>query len=205
MLLKEATVRDAQPQQAGLSSAREHDTNLQDRDSLFFKNDCMYKHHLARFNYTTYDARRAQDVINPGTCHRDVMLLANNTDPDASSDHHFLYARVLGIYHANVVYTGADMLDYNPRKIYFLWVRWIEHNGSRSSGWESRKLDSVSFPPMATEGAFGFVDPKDVLRGCHIIPAFAKGKARLDNISLSRHVKDAEDWYCYYVNRYAAV
>jgi hypothetical protein len=165
----------------------------------------MYKHHLARFNYTTYDVRRAQDVINPGTSHRDIILLGNNDDPETCTDHHFLYARVLGVYHVNVIYTGAGMLNYNPKKIYFLWVRWFEHNESRSGGWQGLQLDSVSFPPMATEGAFGFVDPRDVLRGCHINPAFAGGKARLDNINLSRCAGDAEDWSRYHVNRYITI
>jgi len=36
-------------------------------------------------------------------------------------------------------------------------------------------LDTVRFVPMADEDVFGFVDPADVLRGCHVIPSFADG------------------------------
>ena len=70
----------------------------------------MYRHHLARFNYTTYDIRRSQDVINPGTSHHDIMLLANTDESNSNSKHPFLYARVLGIYHVNVIYTGEGKL-----------------------------------------------------------------------------------------------
>jgi len=175
------------------------ETNLQDQDSVFFKNDRMYRHNIAKFNYTTYDVRRAQDVINPGTSHRDVMLLAKNTD--TSSDHHFLYARVLGIYHVNVIYTGEGMLDYDARRVEFLWVRWFDYDGSRCIRWDDLKLDRIFFPPMATESAFGFVDPRDVLRSCHVIPAFASGKVHVDGVGLSHVAKDEQDWTRYYINR----
>jgi hypothetical protein len=170
-------------------------------DRVFIKGHRMYRHHIARFNYTTYDVRRSQDVINPGTTHRDIMLLANDGD-ESNADHPFYYARVLGIYHVNVIYMEEGMQDYAPRTMEFLWVRWFEYDGNRSVAWADLKLDSVRFPPMASEGAFGFVDPKDVLRGAHIIPAFAKGKARRDGIGLSRLAKDAPDWAYYRVNRY---
>jgi len=162
----------------------------------------MYRHHLARFNYTTYDIRRSQDVINPGTSHRNIMLLANRDESDGDPKHPFLYARVLGIYHANVIYTGEGRLDYTAQMVKFLWVRWYEYDGTQSTGWQDMKLDSLRFPPMATERAFGFVDPADVLRGCHIIPSFAGGKARLDGVGLSKLAYDAQDWTQYRVNRY---
>jgi len=56
------------------------------------------------------------------------MLLANRSDasPESLDSHHFLYARVLGAYHANVIYTGPGIRDYNARRFDFLWVRWYE-------------------------------------------------------------------------------
>jgi hypothetical protein len=176
---------------------RESGTNSQ-RDSVLFKNDRMYSHHLARFNYTTYDVRRAQDVINSSTSHRDIMLLAKR---ETDTDHPFVYARVLGIFHVNVIYIGEGMLDYDARRVEFLWVRWFEYEGRQSTSWSDLKLDSINFPPMATEGAFGFVDPRDVLRSSHIIPAFAKGKRHRDGIRLSRLANDGHDWSHYCVDR----
>jgi len=172
-----------------------------ERDSVLVKNDRMYNHRMIRFNYTTYDVRRSQDVINPGTLHRDIMLLADPSGMDAQSCHRFLYARVLGIYHVNVVYTGKGMLDYSSRRLDFLWVWWFQHVGM-TAGWQKLTLDSVRFPPMASEAAFGFVDPSDVLRGCHIIPTFAKGKVHTDGVGLSRCAGDSKDWCEYYIGRY---
>jgi hypothetical protein len=169
-----------------------------DRNCVFFKSDRMYKHHLLRINYTTYDVRRSQDIINPGTSRRDVMVLANDDDTDS---HPFWYARVLGIYHVNVVYTGQGMLDYAARRLDFLWVRWFRYVGTSSVRWEESRLDSIAFPPMASDHAFGFLDPKDVLRASHTIPTFASGRVHVDGISLSKCACDARDWRRYYVNR----
>jgi hypothetical protein len=169
-------------------------------DHLYIKNDMMYKHHLARFNYTTYDVRRGQDVINPNTSHHNVMVLAH-ADSDGAHDCPFWYARVLGIYHVNVVYTGPGMLDYRPRRLEFLWVRWYS-NSTVTHGWNECRLDRLQFPPIAAENALEFVDPKFVLRTCHLIPAFASGKRHVDGIGLSRCAKDSEDWCSYYVMWY---
>ncbi|KAH7918336.1 hypothetical protein BV22DRAFT_1134671 [Leucogyrophana mollusca] len=171
---------------------------------VFFKNEVIHEHKLMRINYTTYDVRRAQDVINPSTTHNNIMTLAT-TAPDAPecfpSQHPFRYARVVGIFHANVIFTGPGTPDYNTRHLEFLWVRWYEIE-EESAGWDASRLDRVRFLPMADEDAFGFLDPKDVLRGCHVIPAFACGKLHADGISISRCVDDSQDSKYYYVNRF---
>lgn len=131
------------------------------------------------------------------------MMLADPDNID-SSGQRFLYAQVLGIFHANIVYTGPGMADYNARRVEFMWVRWFEYDNPKPFNWDDLKLDSVHFPPMAMSDAFGFVDPDRVLRSCHIIPAFAEGKARLDGIGLSRCARDADDWTKYYINRSVA-
>jgi hypothetical protein len=174
-----------------------------DFSKVFFKSDRIYKHNLLRINHTTYDVRRSQDVINPRTSRRDIMLLADNTGHDSHEDNHrFLYARVLGIYHVNVIYTGTKFVDYTSRRLDFLWVRWFCHDNPQMMRWKECKLDSVSFPPMASEGAFGFVDPSDVLRASYIVPRFKTGRVHSDLVSLSRCAKDSHDWKRYYVDRY---
>ena len=70
------------------------------------------------------------------------------------------------------------------------------------TGWKSRRLDHAKFPPMSAAGAFGFVDPNDVLRACHIIPVFHKGLRHVDGNGLSRCAQDSSDWIEYYINRY---
>jgi hypothetical protein len=129
------------------------------------------------------------------------MVLANSGDVGSTSDHPFRYARVLRVYHANVVYVGPGMTDYQPRRLEFLWVRWYRTVDTHQSGWNTQKLDRVQFVPMADDDAFGFVDPADVLRGCHIVPAFASGRVHADGKGLSHCAQDSADWVTYYINR----
>ena len=173
-------------------------------NSVFFKNDCIYHHKLVRFHFTTYDVQRGTDIVNSGTSHCNVMLLADDAEGSviSSNPHHFLYARVIGGYHANVIYTGPGMCDFEARRFDFLWVRWFEVVNPGSAGWSASKLDSVRFPPMNKNYSFSFVDPKDVLRGCHILPAFAKGKQHKDGIGISHCAKDGNDYNQYFVGQW---
>ncbi|KAG1865192.1 hypothetical protein C8R48DRAFT_601365, partial [Suillus tomentosus] len=171
---------------------------------VFIKADCMYRHNLMRLNHTTYDVRRAQDIINPSTSHCNIMLLgqAGATTNLESDDqrHPYIYARVLGIYHVNATYIGPGMIDYRSHRIDFLWVRWYQYMGHFSSRYSS--LDRACFLPMAEPDAFGFVDPSDVLRGCHIIPQFSQGLRHSDGKGVSNYAQDKLDWKSYYINRF---
>jgi hypothetical protein len=174
--------------------------DVSDLDKLLFKHNQFYMHNVLRINYTTYDVRRKQDTINPHTSHRDIIVLAQNEDED---DHPYLYARVIGIFHVNVVYTGGTRVDYSPHKFEVLWVRWFEHDTNAPAGsWTHSRLDRLCFPPMAHDDAFGFLDPADAMRGCHIIPAFSTKKRYIDGKGLSLRAMDSGDWQSYYVNRY---
>jgi hypothetical protein len=172
-------------------------SNLSNLDRVLFKQDRLYCHNIMRINYTTYDVRRKQETINPRTPHRDIMVLSD------CEDHPFLYARVIGIFHVNVVYTGLEMVDYRPRRIEFLWVRWFELDpGAAAGSWATSTMDRLRFPPMADENSFGFLDPADVMRCAHIIPAFSYGKRYTDGKGLSSCAMDSADWRSYYVSRY---
>ncbi|KAF8190150.1 hypothetical protein BJ912DRAFT_799703, partial [Pholiota molesta] len=181
------------------------------QNCVLIKDNHLYQHKLACFYYTTYDVRRSEDIINPRTSHCDIMLLSNleaacGSDPsDALDAHPFLYARVLGIYHANIIYTGPGMLGYEAMRFDFLHVRWFQLEGGPDPclGWTTSRLDRLSFPPVAAQDAFGFVDPSLVLRSCHLIPAFSHGKRHDDGVGLSSMAKDGKDWKSYYVNRFA--
>lgn len=161
-----------------------------------------------RINYTTYDVRRSQDTINPRTDHCDIMLLAasvrdSNDTNTTGSLHQYRYARVVGIYHVNVIYGGRPA-DYRPRRMEFLWVRWFKviHDVPPQQGWSTGQLDQLRFPSLS-EDAFGFVDPSQVLRACHIVQRFTLGKisdpGRLSLSERSRYKVD--DWNVYYANR----
>lgn len=150
-----------------------------------------------RVNYTTYDVRREDDVLHPSGCQHNIMALAHGT---SSSAHPFVYGKVLGIYHANVVYVGPGMVDYQPIRLEFLWVRWYE-NTSDHCGWRGQKLDRVKFRSWGDPHAYGFVDPSDILRGCHIIPRFREGRLHIDGKGMSQCARDNTDWKEYYINR----
>lgn len=175
---------------------------------IFLKGDRIYGHKIIQFNYTTYDVRRAQDVVNPGTSHCNIMLLAGGMavqpSPGEPSDamsgpqpHPYIYARVLRVYHANVVYTGPGMVDYSPTRMDFLWVRWFKRQILENPD----HLDQLAFPPVTEEGAFGFVDPANVVRGCHIIPKFSLGMRYPSGVGFSRLADDSSDWLSYYIGR----
>jgi hypothetical protein len=127
------------------------------------------------------------------------MPLLADSDSSAAGEHPYLYARVLGIYHVNATYIGPGMIDYRTHRIDFLWVRWYQYVDRCSS--QHASLDRVCFPPMAEPEAFGFVDPDDILRCCHIIPRFTQGLQHLDGKGISHCAQDKMDWQCYYINR----
>ena len=175
--------------------------------AVLFKHDRMYKHNVMRINYTGYDVRRGEDVIHAGTNGQcNVMVLAPESAEIGPSyhenQHPFWYARVLGIYHVNVVYIGEGNADYLPCRLEFLWVRWYELE-ERDSGWSSRRLDRAWFMPLTDEHAFGFLDPDDVLRACHMIPVFREGLTceKGPGISCCDQGHDHTDWKSYYINR----
>ncbi|KAG1737959.1 hypothetical protein EDB19DRAFT_1909404 [Suillus lakei] len=53
---------------------------------------------------------------------------------------------------------------------------------------------------MAEPDTFGFVDPDDVLRCCHVIPQFTQGLWHLDGRGVSHCAQDKLDWKFYYIN-----
>jgi hypothetical protein len=173
-----------------------------DASKILFKHDRMYEHSLVRINYTTYDIRRSQDVINTSTTNCNIMVLANpDNDAEGNFKHIYRYARVLGVYHVDAVYVGPEMLDYQPIHMEFLWVRWYRDVGIGS--WKALKLDRVRFPSLRAEDAFDFIDPADVLRSCHIIPRFVQGRLHVDGKGISLSARDSSDWKEYYIDRYA--
>lgn len=151
--------------------------------------------------YTTYDVRRNQDCINPNGQRNAVMTLAVNDDPTA---HRFWYAKVLGIYHAEIFQRGQSSLA--PTRVDFLFVRWFGMDSDPhvlSGGWGNRRLDRIGYLPTSEGEAFGFIDPAAVIRGCHLIPAFAEEyTTELSGNTSHRDNEQEGDWQIYYVMRY---
>ncbi|KAG2345692.1 hypothetical protein BDR05DRAFT_974997 [Suillus weaverae] len=158
-----------------------------------FKHNQIYHHNIARFNYTTYNVQRAQDVVNPRTPHCNIMLLQD----DDSQGGHYRYAKVIGIHHINVV-RAANV--YESHRIEFLFVHWYEPVQTHT--WSTCTLGRVHFWPLESQDAFSFVDPTNVLRACHIIPAFSQGQHNPDECGISTLAGDKHNWHKYYINSF---
>jgi hypothetical protein len=155
----------------------------------------LYIHKTAHLSYSAYDGRKGDDIVWPSCDKANIMLL--NPQHSTAGSHPFIYGKVLGIYHINVVYVKGFQ-DLPPRRLDLLWVRWYRWHGMSA---ENRGLDTVAFPPVTEPGSFGFIDPGDVLRACHIVPRFP-GRPPAPAESLSRKAQDAADYPTYFVNRY---
>ncbi|KDQ61193.1 hypothetical protein JAAARDRAFT_124840, partial [Jaapia argillacea MUCL 33604] len=134
----------------------------------------IYVHRTMRINFTMYDVWRGHDNINPNTHRCDVMVLAREDDGEGEP-HPFWYARVLGIHHVNVVELDGTGIIPPPQQMDFLHVHWFGQDPDWRSGWKAKQLDQLGFIPETNEDTFGFLDPEDVVCGCHLIPAYAHG------------------------------
>ncbi|TEB03949.1 hypothetical protein FA13DRAFT_1654974, partial [Coprinellus micaceus] len=180
---------------------------VMDATRVFFKNHRIYSHKIMRVRYMTYDVRRGEDVlhIDGDVCN---IMIANPKfkgskgqdrvgDKDISP---YLYARVLGIYHGEVGYSGE--LSPGVGRPLFFWVRWYDTISKSETG-STLPLDCVRFRDIRAPNATGFVNAVDVLRAAHIIPRFSHGKLYPTGQGLSKIARDGADWCQYYVNRFA--
>ena len=127
--------------------------------------------------YTTYDLQRDSDLINPRS-HPDIMLRSPESEFEEGADTYW-YARVIGIYHANV-WVDSEQTDIpdarRVKRMDFLWVRWFGKEPEYISSSRRARLPKIGFVESTDEFAFSFVDPANVVRGCHLIPAFHEGR-----------------------------
>ena len=98
---------------------------------------------------------------------------------------------------------GPKSTPYKQR-VDFLWVRWFGRDVSFNAGWKARRLHRIGFLKASQCDAFGFLDPSLIIRGAHIIPAFAHGQT--DDLlhpplSVARMpLNENCDWRYYYIN-----
>jgi hypothetical protein len=180
----------------------EYNFSDEQRNSVRIINDTIYSAKVLRVNYTTYDMRRGQDSMNPRTsCN--VMVLSPETGSNA---HPFWYARVLGVFHAKVLHVGPASRNQSVQRMEFLWVRWFGVVPGHLSGFRAAQLPKIGFVPDTDTSAFGFLDPSLVLRGCHLVPAFADGQTsellRTNSLTAARQPGETQDWARYYVITY---
>ncbi|KAI0027619.1 hypothetical protein K488DRAFT_60899 [Vararia minispora EC-137] len=167
-------------------------------------NDTIYRHQTIAVNYMSYDVCQERDLVHvkmPTNAHCDIMMRAQDVEADTSVHRHpYRYTRVHGVYHANVFLPG----NMRPQCTEFLFVRWFRIDTTQQGGPRTKRLDRVSFVDARLGPAFGFLDPAEIVRACHLLPAFAKGKTR-DLLSVASQLQDftdGQDWKYYYVSRF---
>ncbi|EPQ54112.1 hypothetical protein GLOTRDRAFT_94482 [Gloeophyllum trabeum ATCC 11539] len=164
-----------------------------ERAQLLIQNNRLYLHKVLRVNYTTYNIRRGQDSLNPRT-HSDILMLASDAHKDGH--HPFAYGHILGVFHADIINNVPGTMP-NIKTFEFLFLQ---------GGLKKRRLHQLQFLPVTDPNAFGFLDPDEVIRAAHIIPAFAHGRIPITERSTIAHPDREEDeWQYYYVNMPYAV
>lgn len=173
-----------------------------ERNSVRIQGDRMFRSRSMRINYTTYDIRRDSDTINPRT-YPDIMVKSPETGPRAQP---YWYARVIGIFHAMVSSSHQEVQNRSLRQMEFLWVRWFGmEQGQYRHGFHCANLPKIGFVESTDPYDFTFLDPAQVIRGVHIIPAFSEGRTK-DLLQATKSVarilnpEDEDDWVNFYVN-----
>ena len=187
-------------------NGEEHKFSQDERDQIHIEKNRIYRHKVVRVNYTTYDMRVDQDSINPRT-HADIMILAPKEDLLKGKQPYYWYGRVLAIFHADVSYSGPGSRSRQPERVEFLFIQWFGRDvdtPADSQCWETRCLPMVGRMDPDDSGSYSFLDPELVIRGVHLIPAFARGRFNED-IQMRSDFRaarddDEQDWMFFYVN-----
>ena len=165
------------------------DFDQQLQDGLVIKNDRLYSHKKVSVHYTTYDIRRGLDVINLQSGKCDIMVSS------CRASYPFCYARVIGIFHV-IISTPST----SEQRFDLLWVRSFESVQDLD---KYVHLDVVRFESNLGK-QFGFLNPGDVIRACHIIPDWSHGLVppSQQHVNKWKGSSEACDYQFYYVNKY---
>ncbi|KJA14473.1 hypothetical protein HYPSUDRAFT_114921, partial [Hypholoma sublateritium FD-334 SS-4] len=117
--------------------------------------------------------------------------------------HPFEYARIIGIFHVDVVHPVPEKSGPTTTSIEIIWVRRFRIDTTYSSaGFKKKRLHRLEFLPASDPQAFGFVHPDEIIRGAHLIPAFHYGGTDqfLSGVSIARNEDEYDDYRYFYVN-----
>ncbi|KAG2052923.1 hypothetical protein BDR06DRAFT_1009062 [Suillus hirtellus] len=173
----------------------DHTFTDEEHNSVIIPNNIIYSIQTMQVYYTTYDLRREHNTINP-RAHADIMVVSGEMIPT----HPYWYACVLGIYHMETwVNDGSRPVK---QHLEVLWVRWLAPLCNHKSGIKNARLPKLAFVDESDADVFGFLDPGQVVRGVHLIPAFASecGTSSLCyGQSLAHPGGEEDDWEEHYV------
>ncbi|KZT38989.1 hypothetical protein SISSUDRAFT_1128360 [Sistotremastrum suecicum HHB10207 ss-3] len=197
-----------------------------EHSQLNIQGNHLHVHKSLQINFTTYDLQRTHDSIKPyleidpktlkitseNSPRCNILLPALESDSEDGPTS-FWYAQVLGIFHVMARDRAAPTAEH--RRIDVVWVRWLGNDPESPGSFKRKRLPRVGFVPQDPDAdiagedslaAFGFIDPADILRAAHLIPAFDHGR-RTDlfgaNMRSSVQPKDGTgDWQYFYVNQF---
>ena len=101
------------------------------------------------------------------------MTLGHEEEEEDTTWHPYWYAKVLGIFHVNVRRSGCMEIE----RMEVLWVHWFGRDPVHEGGFETRRLHRIGLTDGKDPTSYGFLDPGDVLRSVHLIPAFSPNQA----------------------------
>ena len=175
----------------------------EERVTVYVDQERIYRCKTLRINYTTYDVGRDADTIDPKK-YPDIMVKSPDTGPDAQP---FWYARVIGVFHAQVSSSHRDVGNEKEwHRMDFLWVRWFGMEPGRyRHGIRHARLPKIGFVQSSDQYAFTFLDPAQVIRGVHVIPAFVEGRTSAllpaaKSVARILNPEEENDWVNFYVN-----
>ena len=115
--------------------------------------------------------------------------------------HPYIYAHVLAIYRVKALHHSMV----HPTDMDVLWVHWFRIDKKHKASWKAKRLYRIEFIPNTEDGAFGFLDPDDIIRGVHLIPGFNQDLIVVEDNSEAPKGKwdyaPAQNWCSYYVNQ----
>ncbi|TFK18747.1 hypothetical protein FA15DRAFT_660466 [Coprinopsis marcescibilis] len=160
----------------------------------------VYTQKIMQVKFTSYNIRQDKDILHLNTERSNIMVIDEGYK-SGDSNHSYKYGQVIGIFHSIVMFVGPlkdETRCYKPHCLEYLWVRWyMLDNDSVENPY---MLDKVKFRLTTREDAFGFIDPKRVVRMPHLIPRFAGGRLAMEH--KFSWMTDYPDWKALYVNRF---
>ncbi|KAG6835741.1 hypothetical protein H0H93_015071 [Arthromyces matolae] len=135
--------------------------------------------------------------------HLGLFILENEGDPALQDFYTKLQDHLLGrVLHPEWSGGPNDDSPSNPVSKEVLWIRWFKYDPTFRSGFEKKRLHRIHFVPSEDSEAFGFLDPDEVIRAAHLIPAFRFEPTDqwLHGESVARAEDENDDWHYFYVN-----
>ncbi|KAF8954285.1 hypothetical protein BDZ97DRAFT_1633002, partial [Flammula alnicola] len=135
----------------------------EERNTVRIAGDRIYHCKTMYISYTTYDVRCDGDMINTQT-YPDIMVKSSETRPQAQP---YWYAHVIEILHVLIVAVNGLPVRAVDRGLE--WSRVYI-----TTGFAMHACQKLAFWNQQTSMHFTFLDPAQVIRGTHIIPAFSE-------------------------------